>query len=58
MKGMLGLTKKELFELIEQYCKENDIREHESVCTLFYCAENYKSEQQQCLMFNKPIYNP
>ena len=51
MKGMKGLTKEEVIELI------NEIEEYdkEEIAVLFYCNEGYKAPIQACIMFKKPI---
>lgn len=57
MKGMKSLTKKDLIALIELYCNDNNIKENQTVATLFYCCDTHKDIQQQCIMFNKELYN-
>ena len=51
MRGMKGLTKEEIIELI------NEIEEYdeEEIAVLFYCNEGYKTPTQACIIFKKPI---
>lgn len=56
MQGMKGMTKKDLYEFINENFA--DKRDNEVIATFFYCGDGYKEPQQQCIMFREEIYNP
>ncbi len=55
MQGMIGMSKKDLIEFINENFSEH--HENDTIATFFYCNDGHKSAQQQCILFHKEIEN-
>lgn len=55
MQGMIGMSKKDLIEFINENYSE--YHENDTIATFFYCNDGYDKPQQQCILFHKEIKN-
>lgn len=55
MQGMIGMSKKDLIEFINENFSE--YHENDTIATFFYCSGRYDKLQQQCILFHKEIEN-
>lgn len=55
MQGMIGMSKKDLIEFINENFSE--CRENDTIATFFYCSDGYDKPQQQCILFRKEVEN-
>lgn len=55
MQGMIGMSKKDLIEFINE--NFYDYRENDTIATFFYCNDGYNKPHQQCILFHKEVEN-